>query len=599
MVVHSATHIRTATSQVGLKEAPKQKLHPSWFFGIIAGSALLLFYQLGIRTLDNWDEAIYAQISREIVTSNDWLTLRWGGNDWFHKPPLFMWLTAIAYKLFGVSEFSARVVSAAAGVGVVGCTYLIGRWLYGQVVALLAAVVLLTNFAFVFHARFGTTDITLTLFIFIGVYAYLRASQQGEASKISGINCPLYPSDYQSVPHPEIWWYLFWAASALAFMTKGFAGLILPITVCLTLLINRQLTKTLQLKSFWLGIGLALLIALPWHIVAIYQHGQAFIDEYILYHVVERATGELTEIEGHQAGPSFYFLKLAKNFFPWVWLLPMAFALQIKDAIAHNSNPTAGSSAQSSRVLLVLVGVVLGGFTLAGTKLSWYIVPCYPALAVWVGYFIRAASQTASHSVQPNGDADVTDSAKLYTATFFSFIAAVAVICVLTPQRVVFLSPMAQSSVAAVGVIGLLLMIAFLRQMIKSKARSKQTVVLMLCGALTLSGLREIRGLYLAVNDPVPALAKQASQRIIGSQKNPADLQPLIVISLSEKLFIPTAMFYSDRSVYWVRAIDELEAVAVGDAIMAKADLKQLNPLYNIQVLSEAQKLVYATFTRR
>lgn len=244
-----------------------------------------------------------------------------------------MWLTAIAYQLFGVNEFSARVVSAFAGVGVVGCTYLIGRKLYDPVAALLAVVVLLTNFAFVFYARSGTTDITLTLFIFIGVYAYLRASHPSEEGSRNSIDRSVYPSPG--------WWYLFWAASALAFMTKGVAGLILPITVFLTLAINRQLAKTLKLQPFWLGIGLALLIALPWHIMAIAQHGQAFIDKYILYHVVERATGELTEIEGHQAGPSFYFLGLAKNFFPWVWVLPMAFALQIKDAIAYPSNPTA------------------------------------------------------------------------------------------------------------------------------------------------------------------------------------------------------------------------------------------------------------------
>lgn len=590
MTVLSPPHIRAAAAaQVGFKRT--QRLKKLSFYVVIAGAALLLFYHLGIRTLDDWDEAIYAQISREIVNTGDWLTLHWGGSEWFHKPPFFMWLTAIAYQFLGVSEFSARVVSALAGVGVVGCTYLIGRWLYGQVAGLLAVVALLTNFAFVFYARFGTTDVTLTLFIFIGVYAYLRASQSSKATYDNGIH-PL--EAHQSEAHQsEAWWYLFWAASALAFMTKGVAGLILPITVFLTLAINQQLAKTLKLKPFWLGIGLALLIALPWHIVAIAQHGQAFIDKYFLYHVVERATGKLTEIEGHQAGPSFYFLELAKNFFPWVWLLPMAFALQIRDAIAPK--PTAVQTTQGSRILLVLVLVVLGGFTLAGTKLTWYIVPCYPALAIWVGYFIRVASQTVHTTA---GERD-NHSAGLYAAAFFSLIAAGAIICVLTPQRVVFLSPAAKGGVATVGVIGLLIMIALLHRVIKDKARGKQAIVLLLCGALTLSGLREIRGLYLAVNDPVPELARQASERITSTEANSVKPEPLVVISLSEKLFMPTAMFYSDRPVYWVRTMAELEKIAAGDAILAKADFKQLSPLYDIQVLSEAQKLAYATITRR
>ena len=177
-----------------------------------------MFYELGARTLNNWDEAIYAQVSKEIVTSGDWLTLHWGYAPWYHKPPLFMWMTALFFRLFEVNEFWARAASALSGLGVVGVTYLISQRLYGSLTAVFSVGVLLTNFSFVHYARFGTTDVTLTLFIFMSVYAYLRA-----------------------VAGAHHWWYLAWFAMAGALMTKGVAGLIVPIVILIALLVDRQL----------------------------------------------------------------------------------------------------------------------------------------------------------------------------------------------------------------------------------------------------------------------------------------------------------------------------------------------------------------------
>ncbi|MEM1280119.1 MAG: 4-amino-4-deoxy-L-arabinose transferase, partial [Cyanobacteria bacterium P01_H01_bin.152] len=85
-----------------------------------------LFWNLGARSLADWDEAIYAQISKEIFHSNQWLTLHWGYKPWFHKPPLFMWLTTLAYYIFGVGEVGARAISAIAGTGLALLTYLLG-----------------------------------------------------------------------------------------------------------------------------------------------------------------------------------------------------------------------------------------------------------------------------------------------------------------------------------------------------------------------------------------------------------------------------------------------------------------------------------------
>src|SRR5918997_5425030 len=96
-----------------------------------------LLWKLGTGSLAAWDEAIYAQVSKEIVQSGDWLTLRWEYQPWFEKPPLFMWITALFYSLFGVGEFWARVPSALSGIALVAVTYLIGKYRYGKRVGFL------------------------------------------------------------------------------------------------------------------------------------------------------------------------------------------------------------------------------------------------------------------------------------------------------------------------------------------------------------------------------------------------------------------------------------------------------------------------------
>ena len=96
-------------------------------FTLILIASFMLLWRLGNGTLADWDEAIYAQISKETVLSGDWLTLHWGFKPWFDKPPLLMWVTEMFYQLFGVNEFWVRAASAFSGIGLVVITYLIGK----------------------------------------------------------------------------------------------------------------------------------------------------------------------------------------------------------------------------------------------------------------------------------------------------------------------------------------------------------------------------------------------------------------------------------------------------------------------------------------
>ena len=67
---------------------------------LISVSTIALFYSLGEQLLRTWDESIYAEVAKEMLTRHSWLTLSWNFEPWVDKPPLFMWLTALLYQLF-------------------------------------------------------------------------------------------------------------------------------------------------------------------------------------------------------------------------------------------------------------------------------------------------------------------------------------------------------------------------------------------------------------------------------------------------------------------------------------------------------------------
>ena len=146
---------------------------------LIVIAAFVFLWRLGAGNLEPWDEAIYAQVSKEVIHGGDWLTLHWQYQPWFEKPPLLLWTTAVLYRLFGVNEFWARAASAFSGIGLIVVTYLIGQRAYDKWVGLFAAVILLTSYHVVSFARFGTMDVMLTLFTYLAIYAYLRLKDGG------------------------------------------------------------------------------------------------------------------------------------------------------------------------------------------------------------------------------------------------------------------------------------------------------------------------------------------------------------------------------------------------------------------------------------
>jgi 4-amino-4-deoxy-L-arabinose transferase-like glycosyltransferase len=309
-------------------------------------ACIVLLTLLGHKPLTNWDEGIYAEISREMF-SLGFLIPHWNYQPWFEKPPLMLWITAAFFKLFGVHDFWARAGSALSGVAIVA---LLHGWLIRRndtLAAWLSTLILLSTFGFLHVCRVGEMDVLLSLGCCIALCG-LTAIQN---SKLSG-------------------WYLFWAGVAIALMTKGAACIVLIVTGLLFAAVERWNLIRLA-KPFWLGLLFFLLAVVPWHLYMFHIFGANFLTEYFGFHVLARATHQ---IEEHITHWWYYFWVLLISAAPFVLLYPFA----IIDSFRR----------KELRAWSIFALVVISFFTVVQTRLPHYIAPAYPALAVVTAVFL-------------------------------------------------------------------------------------------------------------------------------------------------------------------------------------------------------------------
>jgi 4-amino-4-deoxy-L-arabinose transferase-like glycosyltransferase len=322
-------------------------------------ACIVLLPLLGHKPLTNWDEGIYAEISREML-SLGLLVPHWNYQPWFEKPPLMLWITAAFFKLFGVTEFWARAGSAFSGVCIVA---LLHKWLARRdiLAAWLSTFILLATFGFLHVCRVGEMDVLLSLGCCMALYG-LTAIQDRQ---LNG-------------------WYLFWTGLAIALMTKSAASIVLVIAALVFAALEGWNTTRLG-KSFWLGLLLFLALVLPWHLYMFHRFGATFLTEYLGFHVLARATHQIEEHNTHW----WYYL--------WVLLISAApFALLYPFALVDSFRR------RELRAWAIFAAAVVAFFSAVQTRLPHYIAPAYPALALLTSVFLadrlRAYRRSSRHS---------------------------------------------------------------------------------------------------------------------------------------------------------------------------------------------------------
>jgi 4-amino-4-deoxy-L-arabinose transferase-like glycosyltransferase len=268
-----------------------------------------LFFHLGEGSLNDWDEATYAEIAREMVTRGDWITPYWNGAPFHDKPPLVMWFMAAGLTIIKSPELAARLPSAIAGLFAIATTILLGRVLFCLWTGLTAAVLLLVSSKswwvnFVMLARQGMLDVPLTGFT---IWAFLHL--------------------YRGIQRPQHW-LLMGLPLGLAMLTKSFLTLPIVLTIVIfviVLVLQGQPFSRMHWRYAAGCVTLALTVSLPWHLVQVVQHGNDFFDGYVLIHFLKTQRPEA----GNLGAKSFYLIAIgqALPYLAWLGVPAIAFAV--------------------------------------------------------------------------------------------------------------------------------------------------------------------------------------------------------------------------------------------------------------------------------
>ena len=324
------------------------------------GFALVLlalwFVKLPGRPLAHPDEGRYAEISREMVATGDWVTPRLNGFAYLQKPPLQYWATAAAYEMFGVSEWTARLWTALTGLAAVLLTGFAGRRLLGKAAGEFGALALLASPYFVVMSGVNTLDMGVSLFLTGAVFAYLLSRQAATG------------------PAERGWMLVAWAAMALAALSKGLIGVVLPFGTLVAYAIwHRQPAAIARLH--WLpGLALFGAITAPWFVLAARANPE-FLAFFFLHEHFQRFTSTVH----NRAGPVWFFVPiLLLAVAPWIGAAASGVAR------AWRARPD-GGKVSTRRFLLFWCAIVFAFFSVSQSKLPAYLLPIVPALALLGG----------------------------------------------------------------------------------------------------------------------------------------------------------------------------------------------------------------------
>jgi 4-amino-4-deoxy-L-arabinose transferase-like glycosyltransferase len=349
-----------------------------WVF-LTAVCSVLFFFQLGSYPLFDMDEPRYAEAAREMLVRQDYITPYFNEVVRFDKPVFFYWLIAMAYKIFGVNEFSARLFSAISASSLVLLTFGACRAIGLGRAGFFSALVLASCLQMIGLARMSITDMTLC----------------------AGIVATVWSLFFTIHTSPKNW---LWAGffSGIAVLTKGPVGIVLPGLVALVeATLAKRFKQTFLTPWFLMGLGVCVAMSLPWYVAAYQQNGQIFLDALFLHNV----TRYQDVVSGHSQPPYFYYLVVVAGFFPWTFFLPTALSslwASLRTLKTGALSLTESTRCTLGRFALCWALVVFTFYNVADTKLLTYILPMFPAFAILVGLGWDSAATDASTTFSAN-----------------------------------------------------------------------------------------------------------------------------------------------------------------------------------------------------
>ena len=361
----------------------------------LAAFALLCFfafaYNLGEVPPYHSDENFYVTSTRNMINSGDYLTPVYHDKKRFAKPILFYWLVATSYKAFGVSLFSARLVSAFFGALCIPLVYIIARRLFDKKTAMLSAFLLPGCYLHYQIARWAITDMALNFFILLAIYFFIRGLRDD--------------------PDRGTLIYLAYASMGIGFMIKGPPAVLIPalaVGIFTMALFDRSIFSRLRLVSG--AVILAVLIA-PWFTTMLLLHGGEFKNHILGAEFRDRII--------HDTPFSLYYMGVTLRYYlPWSLFFVTALIVRFitnsgTAAIASDKNRYLTSLFETIKIrfielrekdhqpLLFCLAWILGPlllFTLFRIEHSRYMLPLSPAIVMITAHYLaRTADSPTSY----------------------------------------------------------------------------------------------------------------------------------------------------------------------------------------------------------
>ncbi|MEH2023006.1 ArnT family glycosyltransferase [Nostoc sp.] len=310
-------------------------------FSLLVWILPLLLFNSGHNSLMAHDEGLYASRARLMFDSGNWIS------PWehaHHKTPGPYWLIASFYKLFGISDISARLPSMIAGIFSLWLVYEIGKVMLGKKLAWLAAAILSVEFLWLQYSRLSTPDVPMVLLVLLAIWSFIKTE--------------LHPK------YRYFWSFLAGLSLGLGFLVRSFM-IFLPIIALLPYLIgehrrHRHLTNPILYLGFFVGlIPTCIWLWLSW-----LHYGNQSFEE--LFNFVVHLGSE----DRYNNGPLFYIWNIPLNAFPWAFFGILGLVLTLRNPIP--------------RYQLILVGFPVALFcelSLFTTRLPHYSLCLYPFIA--------------------------------------------------------------------------------------------------------------------------------------------------------------------------------------------------------------------------
>ena len=329
---------------------------------LLAGfCTFLFFYGIGQFGLVGADEPRYAQVAREMLGRHDWITPTLGGVPWLEKPPLYYWQAMLAYRIFGVRDWSARLPSAVDASLIVLAVYLFLRKLRPGL-HLDGALITASAAGLVGFAHSASTDTALAAMFTLAMLAWYAWWETSQNSYLAA----------------------FYFFLALAVLAKGpVAAALAGVVIALFAATAKDLR--ILLKALWVPAMLVFfVVALPWYIAIEVRHPE-FFRIFILEHNLARFGTNLY----HHEEPFWYYLPVtALVLIPWV-VFSLAAMIEVISVWWAERKSTFDNEDALNLYLVLWLIVPVFCFSLSRSKLPGYILPAVPAGTLLVAEYVR------------------------------------------------------------------------------------------------------------------------------------------------------------------------------------------------------------------